>query len=376
MRTKAETDSEEAEKRVRDIRRATRRQYSAEEKIRIVIAGLRGEDSIAELCRKEGINQNLYYRWSKDFLEAGKKWLAGATAREATSDEVKEIQAQARQLKELLWVRMRRQIARTRADFPQFSEMSDKREAGWWRGRDLNPRDPFSTRCAEFRPSLDRYSARIKSSRAEENLFARDSARLRSSPVPSFPVPSRELCDSRTKRALWVSRFLPLMGSQQFGLGSFDHQPVVPRAGIPSGELVEKFFGVLEISDVEALGEPVVDVCEHRARLVAATLPLEQPGEANRRAQFENSHALRTRGVDRRTPRGLECRAVSTGHPQNIRPCPGDDGLLHMEFTNRVGSVLQCVFGFHEALVQPVSPRQHRQEPCMWHPLAISEPFG
>ena len=102
MRSKAEMDSEEAEKRVRDIRRATRRQYSAEDKIRIVIAGLRGEDSIAELCRKEGINQNLYYRWSKDFLEAGKKRLAGDTAREATSDEVKEIQAQARQLKELL----------------------------------------------------------------------------------------------------------------------------------------------------------------------------------------------------------------------------------------------------------------------------------
>jgi transposase len=102
MRTKAETDSEEAEKRIRDIRRATRRQYSAEEKIRIVIAGLRGEDSIAELCRKEGINQNLYYRWSKDFLEAGKKRLAGDTAREATGDEVKEIQAQARQLKELV----------------------------------------------------------------------------------------------------------------------------------------------------------------------------------------------------------------------------------------------------------------------------------
>ena len=102
MRTKAESDSEEAEKRIRDIRRATRRQYSAEEKIRIVIAGLRGEDSIAELCRKEGINQNLYYRWSKDFLEAGKKRLSGDTAREATSDEVKEIQAQARQLKELV----------------------------------------------------------------------------------------------------------------------------------------------------------------------------------------------------------------------------------------------------------------------------------
>jgi len=102
MRSKAELDSAAAEKADRDIRRATRRQYSAEEKVRIVIAGLRGEDSIAELCRKEGINQNLYYRWSRDFLEAGKKRLAGDTAHEATSDEVKAIQAQARQLKELL----------------------------------------------------------------------------------------------------------------------------------------------------------------------------------------------------------------------------------------------------------------------------------
>ena len=102
MRTKVETDSEEAEKRVRDIRRETRRQFSAEEKVRIVIAGLRGEDSIAELCRKEGINQNLYYRWSKDVLEAGKKRLAGDTAREATSDEVKGLHAETHQLKELL----------------------------------------------------------------------------------------------------------------------------------------------------------------------------------------------------------------------------------------------------------------------------------
>ena len=77
-----------AEKAIRDIRRATRRQYSAEEKIRIVLEGLRGESSIAELCRKEGINQNLYYRWSKDFLEAGKKRLSGDTAREANTDEV------------------------------------------------------------------------------------------------------------------------------------------------------------------------------------------------------------------------------------------------------------------------------------------------
>jgi transposase len=91
-----------AEKTVRDIRRATRRHYSAEEKIRIVLEGLRGETSIAELCRKEGIAQSMYYGWSKEFLEAGKRRLAGDTAREATSDEVKTLRAEARQLKEAL----------------------------------------------------------------------------------------------------------------------------------------------------------------------------------------------------------------------------------------------------------------------------------
>ena len=76
MRQKTSSKSSSADQTVRDIRRATRRRYSAEEKIRIVLEGLRGEESIAELCRKEGINQNLYYRWSKEFLEAGKKRLA------------------------------------------------------------------------------------------------------------------------------------------------------------------------------------------------------------------------------------------------------------------------------------------------------------
>ena len=76
------------EKHVKDIRSKTRRKFSSEEKIRIVLDGLRGEYSIAELCRKEGINNNLYYRWSKDFLEAGKKRLSGDTVREASSDEV------------------------------------------------------------------------------------------------------------------------------------------------------------------------------------------------------------------------------------------------------------------------------------------------
>src|SRR5215216_1466810 len=85
----SEPVKEPAEQVIKEIRRATRRQFSAEEKIRIVLSGLRGEDSIAELCRREGIVQNLYYRWSKEFLEAGKKRLAGDTARSATSDEVK-----------------------------------------------------------------------------------------------------------------------------------------------------------------------------------------------------------------------------------------------------------------------------------------------
>ena len=95
MRQKSGPVKAPAEQVVKDIRRATRRHFSAEEKIRIVLEGLRGEDSIAELCRREGIVQNLYYRWSKEFLEAGKKRLAGDTARAATSDEVKDLRREA-----------------------------------------------------------------------------------------------------------------------------------------------------------------------------------------------------------------------------------------------------------------------------------------
>ncbi len=91
-----------AEQAVRDIRRKTRKQYSAEEKIRIVLEGLRGEESIAALCRREGIAESLYYSWSKEFLEAGKKRLAGDTARQATSNEVKTLRAETRNLKEAL----------------------------------------------------------------------------------------------------------------------------------------------------------------------------------------------------------------------------------------------------------------------------------
>src|SRR3954452_12296835 len=102
MRAKSSSPKTPAEKVVKDIRRATRKHYSAEDKIRIVLEGLRGEASIAELCRKEGIAQSMYYGWSKEFLEAGKRRLAGDTARDATSDEVKTLRVEARQLKEAL----------------------------------------------------------------------------------------------------------------------------------------------------------------------------------------------------------------------------------------------------------------------------------
>ena len=94
--------SETAEQHVREIRRRTRKQYSSEEKVRIVLSGLRGEHSIAELCRREGIAESLYYAWSKEFLEAGKKRLSGDTERQATSDEVKTLRHDMGALKELI----------------------------------------------------------------------------------------------------------------------------------------------------------------------------------------------------------------------------------------------------------------------------------
>ncbi len=94
--------SHDPESVVRDIRRKTRRKFSTEEKIRIVLEGLKGETSIAELCRREGIANNLYYRWSKEFLEAGKKRLQGDTVREATSSEVTDLRSENSQLKQLV----------------------------------------------------------------------------------------------------------------------------------------------------------------------------------------------------------------------------------------------------------------------------------
>ena len=98
MRQKSTTPETPSERLVRDICRATRKQHSAEEKIRIVLDGLRGEVTIAELCRREGIAESLYYSWSKEFLEAGKRRLAGDTARSATTSEVKDLKRQALEL--------------------------------------------------------------------------------------------------------------------------------------------------------------------------------------------------------------------------------------------------------------------------------------
>lgn len=91
-----------SEKVIKEIKRHTRKKYSSEEKIRIVLEGLRGETSIAELCRREGINPNVYYRWSKDFLEAGKKRLQGDTVREANSEEVSNLRNENNQLKHVV----------------------------------------------------------------------------------------------------------------------------------------------------------------------------------------------------------------------------------------------------------------------------------
>lgn len=95
-------EKESTEQKIRNIRRQNRKKYSAEEKIRIVLEGLRGDESIAELCRREGISQSMYYKWSKEFMEAGKQRLAGNTKRQADSTEVKALRRENDQLKELV----------------------------------------------------------------------------------------------------------------------------------------------------------------------------------------------------------------------------------------------------------------------------------
>ena len=100
MNKKTVGSKDAADKLVKNIRRRTSRKYSAEEKIRIVLTGLRGEEGIAALCRREGIAERLYYKWSKEFLEAGKRRLSGDTERQATSPEVKDLRSEALALKE------------------------------------------------------------------------------------------------------------------------------------------------------------------------------------------------------------------------------------------------------------------------------------
>ena len=102
MRQKSLHPELPSERIVKNIRRATRKRHSSEEKIRIVLEGLRGEESIAELCRREGIASSTYCSWSKEFLEAGKRRLAGDTARAATTDEVKDLRREAQELKEVV----------------------------------------------------------------------------------------------------------------------------------------------------------------------------------------------------------------------------------------------------------------------------------
>lgn len=133
-----------ADKHVKEIKRKTRRQFSAEEKIRIVLDGLRGESSISELCRREGIAESLYYNWSKDFMEAGKKRLAGDTTRQATSTEVTGLKREAHDLKEVvaeqtLEIRLLKKsmLGDLREDRDRWRQqatalLEDKRPKGFW----------------------------------------------------------------------------------------------------------------------------------------------------------------------------------------------------------------------------------------------------
>ncbi|WP_156884424.1 IS3 family transposase [Stappia stellulata] len=123
MKPKSSNAKSPAERVVKDIRRKTRRHFSAEDKIRIVLDGLRGDDSVAELCRREGIAQSLYYTWSKEFVEAGKRRLAGDTARAATADEVKDLRREARDLKECV------------ADLTLENRLLKKHDRAWGRRR-------------------------------------------------------------------------------------------------------------------------------------------------------------------------------------------------------------------------------------------------
>jgi len=95
-------DHQSPESVVREIKRKTRRKFSSEEKIRIILEGLKGEESIATICRREGIAPTLYYKWSKAFLEAGKRRLQGDTVREASSNEVTDLRKENEQLKQLV----------------------------------------------------------------------------------------------------------------------------------------------------------------------------------------------------------------------------------------------------------------------------------
>ena len=142
MRRKNERFSDDADRVVKDIKRQTRRRFSAEEKIRIVLAGLRGEDSIAELCRQEGIAQSQYYSWSKEFMEAGKKRLAGDTMRAANTDEVKGLRKEARDLKEVVAEQALelRKLKKSMTgdggdDQRDIHPMRSLRSSGWWSSR-------------------------------------------------------------------------------------------------------------------------------------------------------------------------------------------------------------------------------------------------
>src|SRR3954447_11377219 len=184
MRQKSGPDKAPAEQVVKDIRRATRRQFSAEEKIRIVLEGVRGEESIAELCRREGIASSMYYGWSKEFLDAGKKRLAGDTARAATSDEVKDLRREAQAFVE---------GARGRSD-PGEPSAEKKHDRGWGRpGMRYPAAEKVEIIRLWSRPPICRHAGRSRSSASRGRPFidgtTATGTTARRRPVTGAPVP-------------------------------------------------------------------------------------------------------------------------------------------------------------------------------------------
>ena len=194
------TKKQSTEAAVREIRRRTRRKFAPEEKIRIVLEGLRGEQSISELCRREGIAANLYYRWSKDFLEAGRKQLAGDTLREATSDEVKELRAENSELKEVVTeiTLENRVLKKSLTGLGEEDDTRDRRHRRRWRSSAWSSRASFrpGPLCGNWVCLEARFAAGFSDIRRRVSMGCTTRSQVLGPAGMRFPRRSRAKCST------------------------------------------------------------------------------------------------------------------------------------------------------------------------------------